>query len=94
MCGIVGFNGKDTDVLNKMLETINHRGPDDKGIYEEEVLSLGHARLSILDLSALGHQPMIFQNLRMVYNGEVYNFKEIREELKTLEYTFVSDTPP
>ncbi len=92
MCGIVGFNSKNSDVLNKMLKSINHRGPDDSGVYEDEQLSLGHVRLSILDLSALGHQPMIFEHLRMVYNGEVYNFKEIREELRALDYSFVSDT--
>ncbi len=92
MCGIVGFNSKNSDVLNEMIKSINHRGPDDSGVYEEEQLSLGHVRLSILDLSSLGHQPMIFEHLRMVYNGEVYNFKEIREELRALGYTFVSDT--
>jgi asparagine synthase (glutamine-hydrolysing) len=92
MCGIVGFNSQNSDVLNEMLHQINHRGPDDKGVYEDKLLSLGHARLSILDLSALGHQPMIFEHLRMVYNGEVYNFKEIREELLALGYTFLSDT--
>ena len=92
MCGIVGFNSKNSDVLNEMIKSINHRGPDDSGVYEEEQLSLGHVRLSILDLSSLGHQPMIFEHLRMVYNGEVYNFKEIREELRALDYSFVSDT--
>ena len=92
MCGIVGFNRKKPDVLKQMLQSIHHRGPDDYGVYEEEAISLGHVRLSILDLSALGHQPMSFENLRMVYNGEVYNFKEIREELRSLGYTFVSDT--
>ena len=92
MCGIVGFNSKNSDVLNEMIKSINHRGPDDRGVYEEEELSLGHVRLSILDLTALGHQPMIFEQLRMVYNGEVYNFKEIREELRALDYSFVSDT--
>lgn len=92
MCGIVGFNSKNSNVLTKMLESINHRGPDDKGTYEQENISLGHARLSILDLSSLGHQPMEFNHLRMVYNGEVYNFKEIREELTSLDYEFVSDT--
>lgn len=92
MCGIVGFNTKNSDILNAMLKSINHRGPDDRGVYEEEKLSLGHVRLSILDLSALGHQPMVFEHLRMVYNGEVYNFKEIREELMALGYSFLSDT--
>ncbi|CAA6811333.1 MAG: Asparagine synthetase [glutamine-hydrolyzing] (EC [uncultured Sulfurovum sp.] len=92
MCGIVGFNGQNSDVLENMLESIEHRGPDDKGVYEESGISLGHARLSILDLSSLGHQPMIFEHLRMVYNGEIYNFKEIRQELVELDYTFISDT--
>lgn len=92
MCGIVGFNGKNSEILGKMLEGINHRGPDDYGIYEEEGVSLGHVRLSILDLSSLGHQPMMFEHLHMVYNGEVYNFKEIREVLLTLGYTFISNT--
>ena len=92
MCGIVGFNARNSEALKQMLRSIEHRGPDDKGIYEEESLSLGHVRLSILDLSILGHQPMIFKHLRMVYNGEVYNYKEIREELMVLGYTFTSDT--
>ncbi len=92
MCGIVGFNSKKTDTLNNMLKSINHRGPDDSGIYEEDDISLGHVRLSILDLSAHGHQPMIYENLVMVYNGEVYNFKDIKKELIEFGYTFTSQT--
>jgi len=92
MCGIVGFNKKNTEVLNNMLLSIKHRGPDDFGTFENEKCSLGHARLSIMDLSNLGHQPMTYKNLTMVYNGEVYNFEEIREELIDLGYSFTSNT--
>ena len=92
MCGIVGFNNKNTVVLNEMIKSINHRGPDDFGTFESDRCSLGHVRLAIVDLSTQGHQPMLYKNLKMVYNGEVYNFKEIREELLELNYTFESDT--
>lgn len=92
MCGIVGFNSKNSEVLNGMITSIEHRGPDDRGVYEGDHMSLGHARLSILDLSSHGHQPMEYENLKMVYNGEVYNFKEIKEELALLGYSFVSHT--
>jgi asparagine synthase (glutamine-hydrolysing) len=92
MCGIVGFNTKNNALLEKMLQSINHRGPDDRGTYEEDSISLGHVRLSILDLSTHGHQPMSFANLVMVYNGEVYNFKAIRNELKGFGYSFESQT--
>jgi asparagine synthase (glutamine-hydrolysing) len=92
MCGIVGFNGKDREKLDKMLESIQHRGPDGFGTFETEEFSLGHARLSILDLSSHGNQPMHHENLSMVYNGEVYNFKEIQKELIELHYTFSSDS--
>ncbi|UCN01135.1 asparagine synthase (glutamine-hydrolyzing) [Sulfurimonas sp. SWIR-19] len=92
MCGIVGFNSKNSLVLNSMLQSIKHRGPDDSGVYEEDSFSLGHVRLSILDLSSNAHQPMEFDNLVMVYNGEVYNFKEIKEELEECGYSFVSNS--
>ena len=61
-------------------------------IYEDEFISLGHNRLSILDLSNHGHQPMIFDDLVIVYNGEVYNFQEIKQELVLIGYDFFSDT--
>ncbi len=77
--------------MEAMLESIRHRGPDDRGSFEDKDVSLGHVRLSILDLSEAGHQPMQFENLVLVFNGEVYNFKEIRETLEG-EYTFHSDT--
>jgi len=92
MCGIVGFNNKKRTILNEMLKSIHHRGPDDSGIYENNEFSLGHVRLSILDLSVAGHQPMTFENLVMVYNGEVYNFKEIKKELIKFGYSFYSNS--
>ncbi len=98
MCGVAGFVdfkcGSGSDTLTSMIRTMNYRGPDDEGIFLEELdgfqIGLGHKRLSILDLSPLGHQPMLFQNLVIVYNGEVYNFKEIRQELEILGYYFQS----
>jgi asparagine synthase (glutamine-hydrolysing) len=93
MCAIVGFNRKNKDnILDDMLEEVRHRGPDDRGIYEDELVSLGHNRLSILDLSSHGHQPMKFENLVITYNGEIYNFREIKEELILLGYDFFSET--
>jgi asparagine synthase (glutamine-hydrolysing) len=98
MCGIAGlvdFGRKsDLDTLKKMTDVLFHRGPDDGGYYFEGVeradVGLGHRRLSILDLSNHGRQPMAFDHLTMVYNGEVYNFKEIRTELEKLGFSFES----
>jgi len=100
MCGITGFcdftkrSGKKT--LVKMTDVLHHRGPDDSGytFYENEYVNigLGHRRLSILDLTPHGHQPMEFEYLEVVYNGEVYNFKEIRDELIKNGYLFHSDS--
>jgi len=102
MCGIVGFcdfRKKSTiENLRSMMEVINHRGPDAKGdLYHKlnrNVLGLGHQRLSVLDLSDEGIQPMSFEHLDIVYNGEVYNFQEIKLELEELNYSFhsLSDT--
>ena len=92
MCGIAGFTKNDPQTLQKMLSSITHRGPDDSGSFFDTQMSLGHVRLSILDLSAAGHQPMEFENLVLVYNGEVYNFQEIRKELETEGYGFHSES--
>jgi asparagine synthase (glutamine-hydrolysing) len=94
MCGIAGFLGdSDHDVealrdrINRMCVTLRHRGPDDSGCYVEEKigLALGHRRLSILDLSSAGHQPMRSQSGRyvMVFNGEIYNHLALRKELES-----------
>jgi asparagine synthase (glutamine-hydrolysing) len=100
MCGIVGFVDfkKETSEqhLGLMANVLTHRGPDDMGTFldlnDGFTLGLGHKRLSILDLSPLGHQPMQWQDLLIVYNGEVYNFKEIRVELQSIGYTFESNS--
>lgn len=92
MCGIVGINSKNSCLMQNMLDSIKHRGPDDSGVFESDSFSLGHVRLSILDLSSHGHQPMLYENLAMVYNGEVYNFKEIRDELIEYGYKFDSSS--
>jgi asparagine synthase (glutamine-hydrolysing) len=98
MCGITGFidfkASLKKDSLHSMLDTLHHRGPDDAGeeIFETRYGTVGLAmkRLAILDLSPLGHQPMSFKNLRIIFNGEIYNFKEIKKELEAQHYSFVS----
>jgi len=98
MCGIVGFVNKDKqlDILNDMLKIQSYRGPDDSGIYfdKNSGVHLGHNRLSIQDLTLYGHQPMISNcgNYIIVFNGEVYNFKDIRQELQNLGYKFISNS--
>jgi asparagine synthase (glutamine-hydrolysing) len=98
MCGITGFRVHTghpqawVDDLPRAIESIHHRGPDDSGqwLSDENRTGLGHRRLSILDLSAHGHQPMLSEcgHWVMVYNGEVYNFREIRAELEPLGHRF------
>lgn len=96
MCGIVGFisNIKKEEVLFDMLNSQSYRGPDDKGTYidEKSGVHIGHNRLSIQDLSSHGHQPFESDCKKyvIVFNGEVYNFKIIRDELKYLGYNFLS----
>ena len=92
MCGIAGFNWKDPSTIEAMTDAMRHRGPDDRGTYLDDKVSLGHTRLSILDLSQKGHQPMFFENLAIVFNGEIYNFQEIRKELESFGYKFTSGT--
>ena len=100
MCGIVGFvdfNRKlDLTILKKMTDKLYHRGPDDGGysfyFSDKYNIGLGHRRLAIIDLSQHGHQPMKFDNLEIVYNGEIYNFREIRTELENYGYSFFSNS--
>ena len=77
-----------------MTEAIAHRGPDGEGFYTDGCLGLGHRRLAIIDLSGAGHQPMMSQDGRYIlsYNGEIYNFQELRAELESLGYHFRSRT--
>lgn len=91
MCGIVGFLGRgDQETIQKMMHSIEHRGPDDGGFFHDENVWLGHRRLSILDLSPLGHQPMESQSGHTVtvFNGEIYNFRELKKELESKGYSF------
>ncbi|MBU3922732.1 asparagine synthase (glutamine-hydrolyzing) [Patescibacteria group bacterium] len=92
MCGINGFNFKDKELIEKMNEKIKHRGPDGSGVYTDDNISLGHRRLSIIDLSENGKQPMFNEDksLCLIFNGEIYNFKELKEDLKN--HTFSSKT--
>ena len=96
MCGIAGFIGKGTEKdLDNMIRAVSHRGPDDKGIFLQNNVGLAHARLSIIDLSSAGHQPMADESKKLwiTFNGEIYNFKELRQELeKTGKYRFQSQT--
>ncbi|MBT37548.1 MAG: asparagine synthase (glutamine-hydrolyzing) [Myxococcota bacterium] len=95
MCGIAGYSGDfDTALLERMNEAIAHRGPDDAGVasYPEHRVGLAHRRLSIIDLSPRGHQPMtdITGTVSIVYNGEIYNYRALREELVADGYRFKS----
>ncbi|MDD3284441.1 MAG: asparagine synthase (glutamine-hydrolyzing) [Patescibacteria group bacterium] len=94
MCGINGFNFSDQNLIEKMNKKIEYRGPDDTGIFVDNEISLGHNRLSIIDLSQRGHQPMESddKNYIITYNGELYNFKEIKKDLENNGFHFHSDT--
>jgi asparagine synthase (glutamine-hydrolysing) len=97
VCGILGVIGPrffDRESFGRALDVMQNRGPDDRGIYEEPECILGHRRLAILDLSAAGHQPMVSPDGRyvIVYNGEVYNFLELRRDLEAQGQRFTTKT--
>ena len=99
MCGVTGLihlNGESAsrEVLQMMTDAISHRGPDGEGHWIENNVGIGHRRLSIIDPSPAGHQPMIYSNERYIlsYNGELYNYKELKEELVSLGYAFKTET--
>ncbi len=99
MCGISGIVNKNNlsvkkDKLKKINDLISHRGPDDEGFFYNKNFAFGHRRLSILDLTSDGHQPMHYLNEKytITYNGEVYNYLEIKEELIDYGYSFNSNT--
>ena len=89
MCAINGFNFSDEELLNRMNIITSHRGPDGKGAFYDGGISLGHNRLSIIDISESASQPMLSSDGRfaIVFNGEIYNFKELKKELEG-EYNF------
>ena len=94
ICGIFNLNGEPVSpvVLRKMTDAMAHRGPDGEGFYIDSFIGLGHRRLAIIDLSPLGHQPMTTPDgkFTITYNGEVYNFQELRIELEALGHAFRS----
>jgi asparagine synthase (glutamine-hydrolysing) len=100
MCGICGVVGKaDEQLIRDMLARIAHRGPDDEGVYiaetsRQERVGLGHKRLSIIDLSPAAHEPMSDSRgeVWLTYNGEIYNFRELRSQLEALGHRFKSNT--
>lgn len=99
MCGITGLINLEKKLVDKtaltnMTNALEHRGPDDEGFFIEKNIGLGHRRLSIIDLSKAGHQPMFYdnRNLVIVFNGEIYNYLEIRNELKDKGYKFKSNS--
>ena len=97
MCGFVGFTNKINDasiVLGKMMDRIKHRGPDSDGKYVDEQIAMGFRRLSIIDLSDVGSQPIFNEDRSMVltFNGEIYNYKDLREELIAAGHSFYTQT--
>ena len=100
MCGICGIVFDDparrapAGLVGRMTDRLEHRGPDDSGAHEEPGVALGHRRLSIIDLSAAGRQPMANEDgsLLVVFNGEIYNFAALREELVGKGHVFSSRT--
>ncbi|MCK5529412.1 MAG: asparagine synthase (glutamine-hydrolyzing), partial [Kiritimatiellae bacterium] len=94
MCGICGFNWKDKKLIKSMNDVIQHRGPDQDGVYCCKDISFGHRRLSIIDLSEHGRQPMFNEDktICMVFNGEIYNYEELKPQLIALGHKFISDS--
>jgi len=96
ICGIINFKQEAVKeaTIRKMMQLMKHRGPDDEGIFIEENVGLGFVRLSIIDLTNAGHQPMfsIDERYVMVFNGEIYNYIEIKKELQTKGHQFKTHT--
>ena len=96
MCGIAGFISQDknkAEIIKKMTDKIIHRGPDAEGFYNDEEIALGHRRLSIIDLNG-GSQPMFNENkdLVVIFNGEIYNYLELKAELKKHKHKFMTNS--
>ena len=99
MCGIAGAiqfdrTAVDRDAMLRMTRVIAHRGPDDEGVWTGDGVGLGSRRLAVIDLSERGHQPMSNEDgsIWIAYNGEVYNFQELRENLLKQGHVFRSNT--
>lgn len=96
MCGICGWisknNSIDLNLIKKMNSMVSYRGPDDSGTWTSETVALAHRRLAIIDVSKAGHQPFEYSDIVLTFNGEIYNYIELREELKELGYSFQTNT--
>ena len=94
MCGITGITANDKKLIKQMSDSIKHRGPDQKGIYTDRNISLGHQRLSIIDLSKKGRQPMCNEDstVWITFNGEIYNYLDLKPGLETKGHKFASET--
>ena len=97
MCGIIGYIGKEKiarSVIKSACDLVSHRGPDDSGIFEDKLknnyIYLGHQRLSIIDLNERSKQPFRYKDTVLIFNGEIYNYLEVKEELKTLGHKFLT----
>ena len=99
MCGITGIINGNVNLIHPMINTLTHRGPDGLGVYVKDNVALGHARLSIIDLNSRSSQPFYYEAMNgnkytIVFNGEIYNYIEVKEKLKSLGCLFAttSDT--
>ncbi|RMG37669.1 MAG: N-acetylglutaminylglutamine amidotransferase [Gammaproteobacteria bacterium] len=93
LCGEIVFDGAGASLANveRMLPALRRRGPDDEGTWRAGPTALGHRRLSVIDLSARSHQPMVDGELSLVFNGAIYNYRELRRELQAKGHRFVSE---
>jgi asparagine synthase (glutamine-hydrolysing) len=93
MCGIVGIAGGSDEQIKAMVAALEHRGPDGSGLCNiAPDVALGHTRLAIIDTSAAGQQPMMFRKWVITYNGEIYNYRELRAHLETKGHAFTTQT--
>ena len=97
MCGINGIISKvknKEELIKGMNDKIIHRGPDAEGVYVDDYVALGQRRLSIIDLSASGTQPLYNEDktIAVIFNGEIYNYQELKEELKNHKFETATDT--
>ena len=92
MCGINGYNFSDTNLIKEMMRFTENRGPDASGIYSSEDITISHNRLSIIDLNERANQPMKYKHFIISYNGEIYNYKELKKNLEFRGHKFNTDS--
>ena len=92
MCAINGFNFKDSDLIKKMLSNTSSRGPDNIDFFETDNFTVGHNRLAIIDPDKRSNQPFFFKNYVLSFNGEIYNYLEIKKKLILKGYNFETNS--